>query len=148
MKISVMHGPNLGRLGQRQPEIYGHTTLERLHHDLKMAFPSVELLFYQSNSEGALVDQLEMWQSAGVRDLVINPGALTHQSYVLRDAISGMQYRAIEVHISNIYGRESFRAHSVIAPVAVGQISGLGLMGYYLAVQYLMHPGDNMVSRD
>ncbi len=139
MKIGVMHGPNLGRLGERQPDIYGGTTLKSLQHQLTEAFPQVSLLFFQSNHEGALIDRLESWRDEGVERLAINPGALTHQSYALRDAISGLGFLAVEVHISNIYRREPFRAHSLIAPVCLGQISGLGVDGYRLAVQYLTH---------
>lgn len=137
MKIGVMHGPNLGRLGERQPDIYGGTSLEALHQQLSQGFPEIELLFYQSNHEGALIDQLESWHDAGVQRLVINPGALTHQSYALRDAIIGLGYLAIEVHISNVHRRERFRTRSLTAPACLGQITGLGTDGYRMAVQHL-----------
>ncbi|MCY0877723.1 MAG: 3-dehydroquinate dehydratase [Firmicutes bacterium] len=138
MMIGVMHGPNLGRLGRRQPEIYGRTSLSDVEADLRATFPEVEFQFFQSNHEGALIDTLESWRDQGIRDVVMNPGALTHQSYALRDAIEGLELRVVEVHLSNIYRREPFRAHSIIAPVVVGQISGLGVMGYHLAVRYLI----------
>lgn len=137
MKVGVMHGPNLGRLGQRQPEMYGRAGLNDIHRMLVEAFPEVEFHFFQSNHEGALIDQLETWRDEGIERLVFNPGALTHQSYALRDAVQGLSLRMVEVHLSNIYSREAFRHHSVIAPVAVGQISGLGVLGYRLAVEYL-----------
>lgn len=138
MKIGIMHGPNLARLGQRRPEMYGNTTLEGLHQQLIESFPEVEFVFYQSNHEGALIDQLEAWHRQGIERLVINPGALTHQSYALRDALEGLELMAVEVHISNIYRREGFRARSLTAPAAVGVISGLGVDGYRLAVDFLL----------
>lgn len=142
IRVAVLHGPNLGRLGERLPEVYGHLTLPSLEERLRDAFPSVAFSFFQSNHEGAIIDQLEAWHAEGVRDLVINPGALTHQSYALRDALEGLSFRAIEVHLSNIYAREPFRAHSLIAPVVLGQISGLGESGYHLAVRHLLEPRD------
>lgn len=135
--MGVMHGPNLGRLGQRQPDVYGTFTLVDLRQHLTEAFPEVNFHFFQSNHEGALIDTLESWHTEGIRHLVINPGALTHQSYVLRDCLLGLDFRAIEVHISNIYRREAFRRTSLIASAVEGQISGLGEMGYVMAVQYL-----------
>ncbi|NMP21165.1 3-dehydroquinate dehydratase [Sulfobacillus sp. DSM 109850] len=138
MRIGIVNGPNLGRLGQRQPEVYGHLTLAALEEHLRSAFPEVTFLFFQSNHEGEIIDRLESWHNEGVRHLVINPGALTHQSYVLRDCLLGLEFRAIEVHLSNIYQRESFRAHSLVAPAVQGQISGLGEFGYHLAVRYLL----------
>jgi len=136
--IGVMNGPNLGRLGRRQPEIYGRLGLADIERDLLGEFPEVTFHFFQSNHEGRLIDQLEAWADQGIRRVVINPGALTHTSYALRDAIEGLDLWVVEVHLSNIYRREGFRAHSVIAPVARGQISGLGALGYRLAVRYLL----------
>ncbi|PSR24141.1 MAG: type II 3-dehydroquinate dehydratase [Sulfobacillus acidophilus] len=141
-QIGVMHGPNLGRLGVRQPQIYGSTTLHDLHEALKVAFPAVAFQFFQSNHEGELIDQLESWRDQGWERVVLNAGALTHQSFALRDAIESLALTVVEVHLSNIYRREPFRAHSLIAPVAVGQISGLGIQGYHLAVQYLVQMTD------
>lgn len=143
MRIGVMHGPNLGRLGLRQPQkIYGLTTLEELHESLVTTFPAVTFEFFQSNHEGALIDQLEKWCDQGIERIVLNAGALTHQSFALRDAIESLNLTVVEVHISNIYRREAFRSHSLIASVAVGQISGLGIDGYHLAVQYLTQMAD------
>jgi len=136
--IGVMNGPNLGRLGRRQPEIYGSLSLADIERGLLGEFPEVTFHFFQSNHEGRLIDQLEAWADRGIRRVVINPGALTHTSYALRDAIEGLDLWVVEVHLSNIYRREGFRAHSVIAPVARGQISGLGALGYHLAVRYLL----------
>ncbi len=137
MKIAVLHGPNLGRLGERRPEVYGSTTLEQLETSLKEEFSDVEFSFFQSNHEGALIDQLEAWHAQEIPGLIINAGALTHQSYALRDALEGLGFVAVEVHISNIYRREPFRHVSLLAPVVAGQISGLGLTGYRLAAHYL-----------
>lgn len=142
MKIAVLNGPNLGRLGQREPEIYGHATLNDLERELKAEFPSVAWDFFQSNHEGALIDQLEAWRDAGIRHVIMNPGALTHQSYALRDAVSALELLVIEVHLSNIYRREGFRAQSHIAPVSIGQISGLGFLGYLLAARYFVEMDD------
>jgi 3-dehydroquinate dehydratase-2 len=116
--------------------------LHDLHESLRAAFPAIAFEFFQSNHEGRLIDQLESWRDQGLDRVVLNAGALTHQSFALRDAIEGLALKVVEVHISNIYHRESFRAHSLIAPVAVGQISGLGIKGYHLAVQYLAQMTD------
>lgn len=138
MKIGVMNGPNLGRLGIRLPEMYGSASWAEVAERLAAEFPSVEFVWFQSNHEGALIDELERWRDAGVSDVVINPGALTHQSFALRDAIEGLGYRAVEVHISNVHRRERFRHRSVTAPAMAGQIVGLGVDGYRLAVDYLV----------
>jgi 3-dehydroquinate dehydratase-2 len=135
--ILIIHGPNLNLLGGRETEIYGKQTLDELNQSLSELAKTLnlKLKFFQSNSEGALIDYLHKHgpKAAGI---VINPGALTHYSYALRDAISGIITETIEVHISNIYAREEFRRHSVIAPVCSGQISGFGLYGYALALSY------------
>lgn len=138
MQVAILNGPNLGRLGVRQPDIYGNHGLEFLQASLSEQFPMVQLEFFQSNSEGGLIDRLEAWHDQGIRLLVINAGAYTHSSYALRDALDGMDFRAVEVHISNIYARESFRHRSVLASVVEGQISGLGLKGYALAIRFLV----------
>lgn len=132
-----MHGPNLGRLGTRSPDLYGTVTLDVLHRDLCQAFSDVDLSFFQSNHEGALIDQLEAWKDEGIDRVALNPGALTHQSYALRDAIAGLDLAVVEVHISNIFQRETFRAQSLTAPVTKGLVTGLGVHGYHVAVSYL-----------
>jgi 3-dehydroquinate dehydratase-2 len=136
--VALVNGPNLGRLGKRQPEIYGSKSWDAIFAELVEAFPELALEAFQSNHEGALIDFLEAMADRGVYGVVINPGALTHQSYALRDALAALQRPVIEVHLSNIYAREPFRAHSVVAPVAVGQIAGLGPLGYRLALQALL----------
>ncbi len=139
MRVLVFHGPNLNMLGTREPHIYGHTTLTDINAALTVRASELgaQISAFQSNHEGALIDALQ--QEAGRSSgLIINPGALTHYSYALRDAIASAGLPTVEVHLSNVYAREPFRHHSVIAPVATGQISGLGWRGYLLALEWLV----------
>ena len=136
IKLLVIHGPNLNLLGRREKNIYGATTLEEINKQIGdlIAEENGELKVFQSNHEGVIVDTIQEW--GGWADfLVINPGAFTHTSVAIRDAILATSVSTIEVHLSNIYRREAFRQHSYIADIAVGQISGLGPLGYSLAVQ-------------
>ena len=137
--IAVLHGPNLNLLGRREPEIYGYTTLEQINEALVDAASArgVTLSAFQSNHEGAVVDEVQQrgWESFGI---IINAGALTHYSIALRDALAAVPAEAIEIHISNTLQREEFRHHSVIGPVCVGSIAGLGPSGYLLALHYFM----------
>ncbi|MBC8163308.1 MAG: type II 3-dehydroquinate dehydratase [Roseiflexaceae bacterium] len=139
MKILVLHGPNLNMLGRREPEIYGSTTLAEIDQALRQRAEAagVALIVLQSNHEGALIDliQAEGWDADGV---IINPGALTHYGLALRDALASLPARIVEVHLSNVYKREPFRHISVVAPVATGQIAGLGWRGYLLALEWLL----------
>lgn len=137
--IAVLNGPNLDRLGKREPEIYGCTSLAELEKQLHAEAKTfgIVLDFFQSNHEGALLDKIAHWSDTGCQGLIMNPGAFTHTSIALRDAIAGTDLTVIEVHISNIYTRETFRQHSLTAEVSLGVISGLGLAGYSLALQYL-----------
>ena len=141
MKILVIHGPNLNMLGSRQAEHYGSKTLAEIDSMLENRARElgVELETFQSNHEGALVDfiQEKAPQASGI---VINPGALTHYGLSLRDALADTSLPIIEVHLSNIHAREEFRRKSVIAPVARGQISGLGWRGYVAALEILSAP--------
>jgi len=142
-KILVVNGPNLNLLGTREPEIYGNVTLDQIITRLTEATVAAgfELIAFQSNHEGEIIDciQKEATQCEG---MIINPGAFSHYSYAIRDAITAIGLPTIEVHISNIYAREEFRHHSVIAPVCVGQISGLGVDGYLAALRWLIdHAG-------
>ncbi len=137
-RIAILNGPNLDRLGKREPEIYGRATLADLETALRQEFAGhAELEFFQSNHEGALIDKIAALAEAKFDGLVINGAAFTHTSVALRDALAGSGLRAVEVHISNIYKREEFRHHSLTAPVCVAVISGLGLEGYHAAVRFL-----------
>ncbi len=138
-KILVVNGPNLNLLGKREPDIYGATSLDEINEGLeaRAAASGGEIVAFQSNHEGAIIDfiQREGETAAG---LIINPGAYTHYSYAIRDAIVAVTVRAIEVHVSNVHARQEFRQKSVIAPVCVGQISGLGEIGYHAALTYFL----------
>ncbi len=136
-RIAVLNGPNLDRLGKREPETYGTETLADLEAGLRERFAEVEFQFHQSNHEGALVDIISKLADEGCDGIVFNPGAYSHTSIALRDAISGCQIPTIEVHISNIHARERFRHHSHTGTVSKGVITGLGLQGYHLATEAL-----------
>jgi 3-dehydroquinate dehydratase II len=138
-KIAVLNGPNLDRLGKRQPEIYGSATLADLEQALRAEFgPAAHLEFFQSNHEGALIDRIAALADAEFNGLVINGGAFTHTSVALRDALLGAQLPTVEVHISNIYKREEFRHTSLTAPACLAVITGLGLEGYHAAIRFLL----------
>jgi 3-dehydroquinate dehydratase II len=139
LSILVLHGPNLNLLGKREPGVYGTTTLDDINRSLEAEAQSlqVQLSFLQSNHEGGLVDAIHaaLDQHQGI---LINPGAYTHTSVAIRDAIAAVALPTVEVHLSNVYRRESFRHHSYIAPVAVGQISGFGAESYLLGLRGLV----------
>lgn len=138
-KIAILNGPNLDRLGKREPEIYGHATLADLEASLRAEFGAAASLdFFQSNHEGALIDKIAALADAKFDGIVINGAALTHTSVALRDALAGAHLPTVEVHISNIYKREEFRHTSFTAPVSLAVISGLGLEGYFAAVRFLL----------
>lgn len=137
--IAILNGPNLNRLGKREPHIYGHATLADLEAALRAEFVDrARLEFFQSNHEGELVDKISALAEAKTDGLVINGAALTHTSVALRDALAGSGIRAVEVHISNIYKREEFRHKSLTAPVCEAVITGLGLEGYHAAIRHLL----------
>ena len=136
--ILLVNGPNLNLLGEREPEIYGRTTLHEIEKLVKDACAAwnVEVRAFQSNHEGALIDFLQEHR-ARARGIIVNAGAYTHTSYALHDCLKALPVPAVEVHISNIHAREAFRRESVIAPACRGQISGLGIRGYLLAAEWL-----------
>ena len=138
-KIGILNGPNLNRLGKREPEIYGTATLEDLEKALqeRAADLGVEIECFQSNHEGALMDKIADWADRGFVGCMVNLGGFTHTSVALRDAIAGSGLPAIEVHISNIHARDAFRQKSYTAGVCLAIISGLGFQGYHYALDYL-----------
>ncbi len=139
MRILLINGPNLNSLGRRDKQIYGGKTLAEIDSLVKKQGKAlnVEVVTFQSNNEGALIDFIQE-QSDSADGIIINPGALTHYGFSLRDALADTKLPVIEVHLSNIYAREEWRAKSVIAPVAKAQISGLGWRGYIAALQFLV----------
>jgi 3-dehydroquinate dehydratase II len=139
IKILLIHGPNLNLLGKRSPEIYGTSGLDEINARMQAIAKEngAELRAFQSNSEGALIDAIheaDNWADG----IVINPGAYAHYSYAIRDALASIKLPAIEVHLSNIYAREEFRHQSVISPVVVGCISGLGVRSYACGIQAMI----------
>ena len=139
MKILVINGPNLNLLGRREKEIYGDITLDDINEGLKRRYPKIEFHFFQSNTEGEIIDELHTAIEGDYSGVILNPGAFAHYSYAIRDAIAVVTCPVIEVHISNIHKREEFRSRSVIAPVCAGQIVGLGGLSYTLAVEAFLH---------
>jgi 3-dehydroquinate dehydratase-2 len=137
LHIAIVNGPNLNLLGTREPEIYGHQTFKQYFEQMAGRFPLVRFHCYQSNVEGELINYLHSCMGQ-VRGIIINAGAYTHTSIALADAISAINIPTIEVHISNILAREDYRKTSFIASKCIGSISGLGVDGYALAVQYFM----------
>lgn len=137
MKIQIINGPNLNLLGKREPEVYGSTSFEDYLEDLKRQFPTVEIHYYQSNVEGELINKIhEVGFSYDA--ILLNAGGYTHTSVAISDAIAGVTTPTLEVHISNIYKREEFRHKSIISKSCVGMISGLGLKGYALGINYFL----------
>lgn len=141
--ILIINGPNLNQVGYREPEKYGKITLEEINERIKQYVTNkdVTLKFFQSNSEGDIIDEIEKSSNINkklVDALIINAGAYTHYSYAIRDAIVASKLPCVEVHLTNIYSREEFRCKSVMAPVCMGQISGFGLNSYILAIDALL----------
>lgn len=137
MKLLLLHGPNLNMLGSREPHLYGSTTLDDLLGGLRAEFPHLQLDHFQTNNEGELLERIHRTLQENYQGLIINAGAWTHYSYALADALAMVKVPKLEIHISHIFAREAFRHQSVLAPVCHGLISGLGIEGYRLAVQWM-----------
>ncbi len=140
MHILILNGPNLNLLGRREPEVYGTVNFDDYLRELVKRFPEQKLEYYQSNHEGYLIDKLheEGFTKEGI---ILNPGGFTHTSIALADAVRAIEAPVIEVHLSNLYAREAFRHQSLIAPACSGTITGLGLEGYALAIEYFAKLG-------
>jgi 3-dehydroquinate dehydratase-2 len=142
MKISIINGPNLNLLGNRENDVYGNQSFESYLEELRLAYPIIEFQYFQSNIEGELINEL---QRAGKScdGIILNPAGYTHTSIAIGDSIAAISVPVIEVHISNIFSRESFRTISHVSAKAKGVISGLGLKGYELAVQWFLNNSSN-----
>ena len=139
--ILVLHGPNLNLLGQREPDVYGRITLDEVNQKLSgiAQAAGAKLSYFQSNAEDRLVERIQQTRQDGTSFIIINPAAFTHTSVAIRDALAAVDIPFIEVHISNVFAREPFRKESYFSDIAVGVISGLGVTGYELAVQYALN---------
>jgi 3-dehydroquinate dehydratase-2 len=140
-RVLLLNGPNINLLGTREPELYGRTALADIEAAVidagKSAAPPVDVEAFQSNHEGALIDRVQA-SGRGSGGIIVNPGGLTHYSIALRDALVAADAPVVEVHLTNIHAREEFRHHSVIGPIAIGQIAGFGADGYLLALDFLI----------
>jgi 3-dehydroquinate dehydratase-2 len=139
MEILVLHGPNLNLLGEREPEVYGRTSLAKIDARLRevAAEHGASVDTFQSNHEGALIDRIQAARGT-YQGIIINPGGITHTSIALRDALTASELPIVEVHLSNIHARESFRRTSLVSDIAIGQVTGLGPIGYELALLALL----------
>ncbi len=141
LRIAVLHGPNLNLLGEREPTVYGRTTLPEINAEVIALAAALEVTIgaiTQENSEGAMIDAVHAWRSAGVSGALVNAGAYTHTSLALRDALVGVGIPFVEVHLSNIYAREAVRRHSMLADAAVGVVCGFGAASYSLGLRALV----------
>lgn len=138
-KVLVINGPNLNLLGTREPQVYGSTTLADVENSLRAQGQELglEVVCFQSNHEGAIVERIHQARLEGIKFVLINPGAYTHTSVAIRDAFSGVAIPLVEVHISNVHKREPFRHHSYLSDIAEGVMAGFGTLGYNLALQFI-----------
>ena len=138
-KIGLLNGPNLDRLGKREPEIYGSVTLEQIEDKVKekAAACNCEIEAFQSNHEGTLIDKIHQWSDSAFHGLILNPGGLTHTSVALRDAVVASGIKTVDVHLSNIHSREDFRQKSMISSIAVAVVAGMSHHGYLSALRFL-----------
>ncbi|MEM7369161.1 MAG: type II 3-dehydroquinate dehydratase [Bacteroidota bacterium] len=137
MKILIINGPNLNMLGQREPEIYGSETFDDILAQLREEFPVMQIDYFQSNHEGAIVDRIQTTLTEDLQGLVVNMGAYTHYSYAIYDALNMLSIPKVEVHLSHLFSRETFRHTSVMAPTCDGLISGFGKHGYRMALMWM-----------
>jgi len=140
LKIGIINGPNLNMLGVREPAIYGNISFEEYLKELKSQFPNIDILYYQSNVEGFIIDKLQEWRTQ-LDGLIINAGAYSHTSIAIADCLAYMSFPIVEVHISNVFAREEFRHHSYLSKYCKAIISGMGLSGYSYAVDFLIRLG-------
>ena len=145
MKIIILNGPNLNLLGTREKSVYGNRSFEDYFDELKEAFPALELSYFQSNTEGTLIDKLHEVGFSDYKGIIFNAGAYTHTSVAISDAIKAIDTPVVEVHISNVYAREAFRHKSMIAAYCKGVIAGFGLESYRLALQYFERMKPNRI---
>lgn len=138
MHILILNGPNLNMLGKREPEIYGSETFEDILAELRETFSHIKISYFQSNHEGAIVDRLQQTLAEDIDGLVANMGAFTHYSYAIFDALRLLKIPKVEVHLSHIFARESFRHTSVISPACDGMVSGFGKHGYEMGISWLL----------
>ncbi|MCI7273649.1 MAG: type II 3-dehydroquinate dehydratase [Bacteroidales bacterium] len=137
MKLLIVNGPNLNRLGNREPGIYGSQTMDDCLQALRLRYPDDEIAYFQSNVEGLLIDRLQQAADEGVEGVALNAGAYTHTSIALHDCIRSLPFPVVELHISNVHRREAFRHHSVLAAACAGVICGFGTDSYRLAIEAL-----------
>ena len=137
MKLLIVNGPNLNRLGNREPGIYGSQTMDDCLQALRLRYPDDEIAYFQSNVEGLLIDRLQQAADEGVEGVALNAGAYTHTSIALHDCIRSLPFPVVELHISNVHRREAFRHHSVLAAACAGVICGFGRDSYRLAIEAL-----------
>lgn len=137
MKLLIVNGPNLNRLGNREPGIYGSQTMDDCLQALRLRYPADEIAYFQSNVEGLLIDRLQQAADEGVEGVALNAGAYTHTSIALHDCIRSLPFPVVELHISNVHRREAFRHHSVLAAACAGVICGFGTDSYRLAIEAL-----------
>lgn len=137
VKIGIVNGPNLNMLGQRENALYGNKSFEAYFSELKGIFNDAELYYFQSNTEGVIIDKLQEWKDS-MHGIVINAGAYTHTSVAIADCLAYIKIPIVEVHITNIYAREEFRRHSYLSPYCKAVIAGMGLEGYRYAIEFLI----------
>jgi len=143
MQINIINGPNLNFLGKRETDVYGLKSFETYIEELKKKYSNITLSYFQSNSEGEIIDEIQKSEIEKINGIILNAGAYTHYSLAIRDAIKSVSIQVVEVHISNIFSREKFRQKSVISDVCTGIISGFGLFSYDLAIEFFQKSKEN-----